>query len=467
MLALFAGMAILQPPRGFEGWSAGAAMLALWGATPFYWLVACRRGCIEFDANGARWRAAFGAWKSARWDEIESCDARMTSTGGKITHWKFVVRTRNGEFSWTNSFENADQLAPFGARFCPMFEAKPEDWPRLFSYRSGESLFFWIASLFLSGFVVAILLMVLGARHASEIAWQTEILAAFYGWPFALAGLALLAAFALGIPAIILLLYLCMALNSWRHRDETIAATSSGLSWSVGGRERLFAAYDELQILRVEARGRWISLPFYRLQSARGEFIWNHSLCGASQLSRTLFERAPQLEHQMQARLREELSQTRDESGDVISFDFKTRTLRAMLWGGLCFSLLTWGITIFGPLEPANGNAPAPTWLNFIIASIVTVMTLYGAQLFRRGCLRLDARGIEWDLPLRKRFVAWDEIEELRWEKGLPLIVGGRKIPLCGPSIAPAHAEQLLEIVAQRAFNAGREWERADKINRR
>ena len=80
MMALFAGMAILKPPHDFEGWAAGAAMLGLWGATPFYWLVATRRGCIEFDANGARWRTAFGV-------------ARAFHAGGE---WKRVDQSARG-----------------------------------------------------------------------------------------------------------------------------------------------------------------------------------------------------------------------------------------------------------------------------------------------------------------------------------------------------------------------------------
>jgi len=48
-------------------------------------------------------------------------------------------------------------------------------------------------------------------------------------------------------------------------------------------------------------------------------------------------------------------------------------------------------------------------------------------------------------------------------EKGLPLIVGDRKIPLCRPSIAPAYAERLLETVAERAVNAGGAWKSMGK----
>ena len=461
MLALLLFVLATQPPRGLEGWSACIAMFVLVGATPFCWLMARARGAVEFDANGVRWRTAFGMGKSARWNEIESTDARMTSTGGKTSHWKFVVKTKNGAFSWTDSFENAEQLAPFGARFCSLIKANPEDWPRRFGYRSSENLFAVFCVLFLSAAVVAILLAIVGARRVDEVVPQLEIFAALYGWALTIAGFALFGAIVIGIPTFFLLFYVAIARGIWERRAETIAATPSGLSWRIGEKEQIFARWDELQTLHTQARGRFVALPFYRLQTERGEISWSSMLCGHAQLSQTLSERAPHLERVVESRLSENLNAI-NEQDEVVEFRFKTRTLRAMLWGGVGFSLFLWGITIWGPLEPANGSEPAPTWLTFILAIIMSGLTLYGVQLFRRGCIRLDARGIEWRLPFRRRFVAWEEIEELRWEKGLPLMVKGRKIPLCGPSIAPAHVGQLLEIVAKRATRAGGEWKRVD-----
>ena len=465
MLALTAGVALTQPPQTFEGWSAGAAMLALWGATPFYWLVARRRGSIQLDENGARWRTAFGTWKSARWHEIESLDARLNSDGGKIKHWKFVVWTRNGAFSWTNSFENAEQLAPFAARFCSLIPAKPDDWPRRFGYRGAENLVLPFACLLLIFVFVLAIAKSLITIQWREVGAQIEIYVALYGWLLTVGGFLLFGFFVVAVPAIFLLFYWLMARQSWRHRNESFLATTDGLSWKVDERERLFAAWDEMQLLRVEARGPLVALPFYRLQSARGEFHWNNGLSGASQLGRACFERAPHLQREVQARLREELNAAPDAApdaaGEVLVFDFKTRSLRAILYGGAFFSVFVWGAVVFGPFEPPKNGEPIPTWASFIFAVLLTAFTFYGVQLFRRGCIVLDARGIAWRLPLRQQFVAWNEVDALIVDRKFYLRIGARRVFLWPEGIPPTRLNLLLETIAQRATNAGGAWKAA------
>ncbi len=463
MLLLLAFMAAMQPPRGFEGWLAGAAMFVLCGATPFYWLLARRRGCIELDENGARWRTAFGAWKSARWGEIESCDARMASTGGKIAHWKFVVQTRRGAFSWTNSFENADELTPFAARFCAQIPTNAEDWPRRFGYRSSETAWIALGCLFLIVMFVGALAKPLIGASWRDVAAQIEIYFALYGWLLTLAGFALFGVIVVTFPALFLFFYFVIARQSWKRRDEIFVATPRGLSWQISGRERLFARFDELQTLHVETRGPLISLPFYRLQSARGEFNWNSGLCGATQLDRTLFERAPQLQREVQTRLREELSQAPDESSEIAIFDFETRTLRALLWSGAFIGAITWGAVIFGPFEPPENGEPMPTWASFIFAVIITAATIYCALLFRRGCIVLNQRGIEWRSPFRQQFVAWDEIDGLLADKKYYLQVGARRVPLAIHDIYPARSDLLVETIARRTGGA---WKSAGETAR-
>ncbi len=463
MFALTAGAGIAQPPHDFEGWSAGAAMLVLWGATPFYWLVALGRGCIVFDENGARWRAAFGVWKSARWDEIESCDARLNSDGGKIAHWKFVVHTRRGAFSWTNSFEQADQLAPFAARFCSLIPADAEAWPRRFDYGGGENLV--VPGACLSLFVVFAGALAKGLIEANwnTLAAQFAVYIELYGWLLTVAGFAVFGVLIVGLPLLFLLFFFDIALQGWRRRNESFLATTRGLSWRIKENERFFAAWDELQILHIEARGRPVSLPFFRLQSARGDFTWNNNLCGSLQLSRTCFERAPQLQRAVQARLSEELNQTRDETGELLTFDFQTRSGRAMLYFIGTVSAVSYIPLVYGPLEPPKNGEPIPIWVFAILAVAGTAATSYGTQLFRRGRIVLDARGIRWDLPLRKGFVAWDEIGGLLADKRLFLQIGARRVPLSVYGIYPARAKLLMETIARRAVNAGGTWKAADE----
>ena len=453
MLALFAALILAQMPRDFGQWSAAAAMLGLWGATPFYWLWARSRGAIELDERGARWRTAFGPWKSARWDEITGCDARVTSTKAP---WKFVVSTARGEFSWTRAFENTESLAPFTARFCPDVPADVEAWPRRFGYRGAEN---WMAVL---GIVVSGALLVgpivasIGASPPRDWAanWGDSI--ALYGWPLTLLG-ALLFGLMGAMPVTMSWVYLSWGLTYWRRRDEVLVASARGLSWHCGGRERLFAAWDELQSLDVEARGKPIASSFYRLQSARGEFMWSRHIGGAAQLRRTLYERAPQLQNAVNASS-SELSPPPDAASESVVFSFKTRQLRALLGLGFFLGLVYCGVALLGPIPPRDGSAPMPSWAAWGFAVLLWAPTFYGALLFWRGQIRLDARGIEWIWPARKRFVAWDEIEGLSASNGFFVCVGARRYAL-GAGFRPAHFGQLLELVAARAVNARAGWQ--------
>ena len=464
LAALFLSLAIGRPPRDNDNsdWFSLALMFAFFGATPLYWLVARRRGCIEFDAQGARWRTALGAWKSARWDEIESCDARINASGGKTTRWKFVVATRRGAFSWTSAFEKADELAPLAARFCPRVPADLDDWPRRFGYRSSENFLGALVLPIFGAWLFAPIVSLDALRH-----WPANlaVYAALYGWPLTLFGVLLLALALEAIPVLLLFLYGRSALNYWRHRDETLEATTRGLSWSVNGRERLFAAWDELQTLHIEARGPLVALPFYRLQSARGEFRWNSGLCGRSAFAATLFERAPQLQREVQTHLRESLSAAPD--GETLRFDFKTRSLRALLSLGVFMSVITVAMAIYGaiygPIPPRDGSEPMPTWAMWIFALGMIAFTSRGVWIFARAEIRLSEHGIEWRVPFRKRSIEWESIEDLRVEKGLFVVTGAQKIPLYAASLPPAHLGRLLEIIEERAINARGGWENAAK----
>ena len=135
-----------------------------------------------------------------------------------------------------------------------------------------------------------------------------------------------------------------------------------------------------------------------------------------------------------------------------------------MLW--LCAFVCVAGCIalIVGPLESPKNGEPMPIWVFAIFAVIGTAATSYGVWLFRRGCIVLDARGIAWNLPLRKRFVAWEEINGLIVDRQLYLQVGARRISLAICGVHPTRLNLLLETIAQRAVNAGGAWESTGKI---
>ena len=147
-------------------------------------------------------------------------------------------------------------------------------------------------------------------------------------------------------------------------------------------------------------------------------------------------------------------------------FRFKTRDWRALLWLGICFSLTFWS-GFFGFLELNREGKPTPTWFLCLCATIVTAATLCGLWTYFRGEIRLDARGIEWRLPFRKRFVAWEEIDALVVGKNYFLLVGAREIALYPDSLPPAHLHRLLEIVEKCAINARGGWGSAVKVRDR
>ena len=450
-LALLVFMAVLEVPHDAEGWSVLAIMFVLAGAMPVYWLVARGRGRIELDASGARWRTAFGRWHSTRWDETESCDARLPASK---EFWTFAIYTRQGAFSWTQAFENAADLAPFAARFCSLIPADPDDWPRHFDYRNGEII---VAALGVP-FLGAGLIWELKWALAGNLSRQLALYVPLYGWPLTLAGFGFFGFLLVGVPLLLLVVLGAMARGYWLHRGEVFVADARGLRWNKPGEPEFFAGWDDLQTLHTEARGWPIALPFYRLQTARGDVSWNNSLNGNAFFIRTLAERAPQLKHSTSPRLCEDLS--RAPNGEETRFDFKKRDLRALLWLGAVASVLGVLNAIFGPFQLNPDNPPMPPWVGWLLALATLAMTSYGWWLFWRGAIVLDQRGIRWELPLRRRFVAWDEIDELRIEKELFLICGGRKVPLVGAPLRPAHVERLWEQVEARAVNAPRGWQR-------
>ena len=147
-------------------------------------------------------------------------------------------------------------------------------------------------------------------------------------------------------------------------------------------------------------------------------------------------------------------------------FYFKTRDMRALLLLGICFSFTFWG-GFFGRWELNREGKPTPTWFLGLCATVVTAAMLCGLWTYFRGQIRLDARGIEWRLPFRKRFVAWKEIDALIVGKNYFLIVGARKIALYPDSLPPAHLNRLLEMVEERALNARGGWQSALKVHDR
>ena len=458
IFALLLAMAVAQNPQNLGDWLAVISLLTLAGAMPVYWLVARRRGCIEVGADCARWRTAFGAWKRANWDQIEGVDARITQDK---SYWTFVVHTKNGAFSWTNGFEQAEQLAPLAARFCARVPADLDAWPRRFDYRSGGNFVGWLGIALFGVWLLAALKWLL---FSGEIIGQLALYASLYGWPLTLAGAGFFGFIILGTPALMLALFAIMTRDYWRHRGEVFVLDARGLHWRKAGAPEFFAAWDELQTLHIEARGHSLAMPHYRLQTARGDVQWNNALSGKFALIRLLEQRAPSLKRVSARRLSESLSAAPAgelADGEVLRFDYKTRSLRALLALGILMSVLTTAMAIhsaiYGPIPPRGGGEPMPTWAAWLFAAGTIALTSLGIWVFARAQIVISARGIERRV-LRETFIAWEAIESLQ-PQNLAVVACGRAISLLAAGLRPAHLGRLLEIIEARATNAPGGWQ--------
>ncbi len=441
------GLAITQSLKPPEI-EASAFALSLTLSAPFYWLIARIRGAIITDENGVCWRTALGKWKSARWDEIESCDLRLTST---TTQWKFVISTRNGAFSYTRRFQNSAQFAPFAALFCPLIPPETENWPRFFGADTFENRVMpWLAFPVLGAYLFGVLWKVFSSPPsywATQISFVREIC----GWPLAIFAVVAAITLMVILPALLLLVFWDGWKRNFLRRREFFIANRDGVTYQSAQNPPLFVAWAELGHLHTESRYGAPGLAQHRLETARGELHWNSALHGWEEFDRMLYQRAPELPRSVARGLRTSFSDAPDPQSEAQIFDFKTRELRAVLFflGFVC--LICLGFAVFGP--PPNQNEPAPQW-SFVVGFVsLSAMEIYGVMLYRGGQITLDSRGMTRKFPFKTHFAAWQDVRELGKEKSTFLRVGETKWSLAAP-FPPAHFAFLLREIERRIANA-------------
>ncbi|PQV63606.1 hypothetical protein B1R32_11072 [Abditibacterium utsteinense] len=282
------------------------------------------------------------------------------------------------------------------------------------------------------------------------------------GWPLTLFGLVGLVVLGTLLPATLLLVFWQIWTQSQKRRNESLEVTDDGLTWKRAGQESFFVAWPELQELHIESRG-FIGLPFYRIETARGELSWNNGLNGWAQFRRTLRERAPQLQETTAPRLENALFKAPENKAETetLTFHFKTRELRAMLFLIASVALTCLGFAIFGP--PSGQREPASPWVFALTFLLGSAATCYLFLLFQRGSIELNKRGIEWKVPLRTRFVAWSEVQEIGVGRDAFLRVGGKKLPIYSVQFPTAHHEILLQEIASRTKSAKDERQTDEK----
>ncbi len=442
------GLAITQPFKPAEI-EAFFFSLGLTIPAPLYWLIARIRGAIFLDKNGIRWRTAFSGWKRANWDEIESCDTRLTST---TTQWKFVISTRKGAFSWTKRFQKAEHIAPFAARFCPLIPAETETWPRFFGSDSFENRVMpWLVFPVLGAYLLSILWK-LFSLPPSYWMKQVSFVQEISGWPLAIFAVVAAITLMVAFPALMLLIFWEGWKRNFPRRREFFFVTPDGVIFQGAQNPPLFVAWSELQHLHTESRFGAPGLAQHRFETARGGLHWNSALQGWEEFDRLLHQHAPDLPRTVARNLRTSFSDAPDSAAETLIFDFKTRELRAMLFllGFACSICL--GFAIFGPPQPIRGE-PAPQWTFGVGFIGLSAMEIYGVLLFRDGQITLDARGITSIIPLKTRFAAWEEVRELSTSQSTFLRIGEAKWWFAAP-FPSAHFALLLREIEKRAPNA-------------
>ena len=248
-------------------------VMPLWAF--LYLALAIFRDAVIADEAGLRWRAGFGGWKAARWDEVS--DFYLRELGGR------TVETPAGEIELGSRYEGIEaiiELLPQRA-----LNARAREWG-VRGYRSNEdwsqTLALWPGAqkwkapflTALSAVDAVVLLAVAAINIFSRV--SSGPLPAFSGW--LLLSLLFPASFA-GLIAWGCIWTIRQGWQerkvAWERRDETLEMNARGVVFR-GESGRVVARWDQVQ--RVKSLGKSGGVRRYRVVTANGEFvIWKLS----------------------------------------------------------------------------------------------------------------------------------------------------------------------------------------------
>lgn len=470
VMAFYCGvMACLCLPIGLGTWSAAVTLavfcaIGLAGMIPA--IVWARRGAIIADETGLRWRG-LGAWKSVRWGEVRDYYERLPpqNKGSSITYR--ALETAAGRLNVTSQWKNADTLwacvegraTASAVQEWGVLGTRPCDpWPRTFRYDTWQNI--WTPRLLikLMGFILTFLL--------AKPVTQAAALAGFVSWPMKLGLFApsfLMASMLLLLPLVLLSRYRATG----RRRAERITADLDGIVFEDKAR-RVEARWADLTSYQIAA-GPGAVTVCYRVETRQGDFDFLPTLSEFlifKEIVRRYAKNAAENEWKHQDSpevLGGEAARWSGGQEDIGArvFHYQTRSVRALLWGGIILLLSLCAMVVLVRLVSLPGSAPLPFLPNALFGLASVLGLFYGWRLYRHCGVHLDDDGLTQFTPLGQTRILWSLVDKFYLGSDKVGVVEGRNGRRIRFSAAIVGREELMAEIARRAADCGRTvWEK-------
>ena len=142
-------------------------------------------------------------------------------------------------------------------------------------------------------------------------------------------------------------------------------------------------------------------------------------------------------------------------------FHYRTRSVRALLWGGVVILLFVGAMVVVVKTVPSLGSSPVPILPNALFALASVIGLLYGWRLYRHCGVHLDDDGLTQFTPLGQTRILWAQVRDFYvGSEGVCVVEGrdGRRIQFSSMIVG---REELKAEIARRAAQCGRtEWQK-------
>lgn len=142
-------------------------------------------------------------------------------------------------------------------------------------------------------------------------------------------------------------------------------------------------------------------------------------------------------------------------------FHYQTRSVRALLWGGIVLLLFLCAMIVMVRIISSPGSAPTPFLPGALFGFASALGLLYGWRLYRHCGVHLDDDGLTQFTPLGQTRLLWTLVDKFYLgDDGVAVVEGrdGRRIHF---STMIVGREELMAEIAKRAAHCGRTvWEK-------
>jgi uncharacterized membrane protein YjgN (DUF898 family) len=409
------------------------------------------------DEDGLRWRFIRG-WQRASWNQVHDYYY------AKVYPMQAIIETDYGNIAPDSTLKNLNilqdviQLKATNARTTKwdVLGARPElDWPRTFEYkpekhRRGGIVSVILAVLWVAGFVYAFW----SVRGGLADIWQ------YSGAVFSILGIVM---FILVFSFAPMFAWIVIATQHemMARRAQNITIATAGLIYQ-NGAERIECAWNEVLDYYRDPMAFWsASDDRFVIVTPQGE--WDFTLIEDRFLLQEIIKRyatSAKYSHWREYHPRREALAAQGER----VFTYRTRELRPF---AICVVPVIMTLIVLGFFLPADETSkqPPPNRLSFLI--VMSPYALCAATfcwMYLVGEIRIVEQGIRQRGISGKKFLAWNEVKQLRriWS-GAYEVVGENTCIGFRPSIADV---QILRAeITRRATNAELlpSWTEAEK----